>query len=127
MPNRDEEYLTKRRQQLQLRQRIITLVSFLGFTGSIVFGAVPVIQQGIQHPHSGIISAEDEVRQQVRDYELVLQREPQNQKALEQLYFLHLKLNDFKGSMVFMEKLVKLHPDRQDYRTLLVRMKKLEG
>ncbi|MFM6225001.1 MAG: tetratricopeptide repeat protein, partial [Dolichospermum sp.] len=48
-----------------------------------------------------------------------LQREPNNQTALEKLSILRLNLGDKQGAIALIEKLVELHPDRQDYQTVL--------
>ncbi|MFM5889767.1 MAG: tetratricopeptide repeat protein, partial [Dolichospermum sp.] len=60
-----------------------------------------------------------ELQKQIKGYELVLQREPNNQTALEKLSILRLNLGDKQGAIALIEKLVKLHPDRQDYQTVL--------
>jgi hypothetical protein len=58
---------------------------------------------------------------------LVLQREPNNQMALEKLSIIRLNSGDNQGAIALMEKLVKLHPYRQDYKTVLADAKKREG
>lgn len=55
---------------------------------------------------------------------MVLQREPNNQLALEKMSIIRLNSGDDKGASALMEKLVKLHPDRQDYNTVLRDVKK---
>jgi hypothetical protein len=70
-----------------------------------------------QQPAS--VSPESSLQQQAKGYELVLQREPNNQVALEKLSLVRLELKDTKGSVELLEKLAKQHPDRQDYQVVL--------
>ncbi|MBD2415466.1 hypothetical protein FACHB389_19215 [Nostoc calcicola FACHB-389] len=129
MAGSGEEYLISRKKQIERRQRILTIVSLVSFVGSTVFAAIPAIQQAIQSPKSvtASVSPESALQQQVKGYELVLQREPENQLALEKLSLLRLKLKDAKGAMEPLEKLVKLHPEREDYKVVLQQIRKQEG
>ncbi|BAZ32863.1 hypothetical protein NIES4074_53700 [Cylindrospermum sp. NIES-4074] len=142
MTSSSEDYLIKRGKQIERKKRIITIVSVVSFVGSTVFAVVPAIQQAIYHPQSATpqsatppsatppsatASAETALQQEVRSYELVLKREPDNQVALEKLSVLRLQLKDTKGSVEILQKLVRLHPDRQDYKALLEQMKKPQG
>jgi cytochrome c-type biogenesis protein CcmH/NrfG len=128
MPGSGEEYLISRKKQIERRQKIVTIVSLVSFFGSTVFAVIPAIQQASQpKPAIASPSAESGLQQQVRGYELVLQREPENQLALEKLSVLRLQLKDAKGAIEPLEKLVKLRPDRQDYKVVLERIKKQEG
>ncbi|MEH2247510.1 tetratricopeptide repeat protein [Nostoc sp.] len=128
MPGSSEEYLVTRKKQIERRQKIVTIVSILSFFGSTVFAVIPAIQQASQSkPATASTSPESELQQQARGYEIVLQREPENQLALEKLSVLRLQLKDAKGAMQPLEKLVKLHPERQDYKVVLEQIKKQEG
>ena len=128
MPGSDEEYLITRKKQIERRQKIVTIVSMFSFFGSTVFAVIPAIQQASQ-PKSAIASpsAESLLQQQARGYDLILQREPENQLALEKLSLVRLQLKDAKGAMELLEKLVKLHPERQDYKVVLEQIKKEQG
>ncbi|WP_445636153.1 TPR repeat-containing protein [Nostoc sp. DSM 114161] len=129
MTGKGEEYLIARKKQIEQRRKIVTIVSMVSFVGSMVFATIPSIQQAIQSPKpvAASVSPESALQQQVKGYELVLQREPENQLALEKLSLLRLNLKDAKGAMEPLEKLVKLHPERQDYKTVLEQIKKQEG
>ena len=65
------------------------------------------------------VSQESLLAAQERGYMGVLQREPQNQTALEGLANVRLQMDDKVGAIEPLEKLVKLNPDRADYQALL--------
>jgi hypothetical protein len=44
--------------------------------------------------------------------------------ALEKLSIFRLQSGDNRGAITLMERLVKLHPDRQDYKTVLADIQK---
>lgn len=128
MASSGEDYLITRRKKMERRQRILTWVSFVSFFGSTAFAGVSAVQQAFQpKPKPATASAQLSLQQQARGFELVLQREPENQVALEGLVNLRLKLNDAKGVRQPLEKLVKLHPERQDYKVVLEQVKKQVG
>ena len=60
---------------------------------------------------------------QLRGYESVLQREPENPNALRGIVDAKRGLNDIKGTVEPLEKLVKLNPTVPDYAVLLARTK----
>lgn len=60
---------------------------------------------------------------QLRGYESVLQREPENPNALRGIVDAKRGLNDIKGTVEPLEKLVKLNPGVPDYAVLLARTK----
>jgi hypothetical protein len=114
----ESEYFAQRQQKIQRRQRMLTVVSVASFFGSMVFTGISAVQRAIQAPlpeNAPIVT----LQQEIQGYELILQREPNNQLALEKLSLLRLKQQDRKGAIVLLEKLVKLYPDRQDYKFAL--------
>jgi cytochrome c-type biogenesis protein CcmH/NrfG len=105
-------------------KQIFALVSMVAFGGSTIFGMVSLFGSGLssQHPQksaTAAVSQESLLAAQERGYETVLQREPQNQTALEGLANVRLQMNNKVGAIEPLEKLVKLNPDRADYKALL--------
>jgi cytochrome c-type biogenesis protein CcmH/NrfG len=121
-----EEYLINRGKQIKRRQKILTIVSFVSFFGSMLFSAVPVIQKALQppEPKAAIKSPDSLLQEQARGLEMVLQREQNNQLALEGLVNVRLKLKDTQGAIQTLDKLIKLHPERQDYKVVLEKLNK---
>ena len=105
-------------------KQIFALVSMVSFGGSAIFGLVSLFSSGLssqhqQKPAIAPVSQESLLAAQERGYETVLQREPQNQTALEGLANVRLQMNNQVGAIEPLEKLVKLNPDRADYKALL--------
>ena len=114
-------------------KHIFALVSMVSFGGSAIFGIVSLFGSGLssqhqQKPATAAVSQESLLAAQERGYETVLQREPNNQTALEGLANVRLQMNNGKGAIEPLEKLVKLNPDRADYKQLLGQARQqLEG
>jgi tetratricopeptide (TPR) repeat protein len=73
-----------------------------------------------------------ELQQLEKGYQLVLQREPDNQTALQglletRLKLIQLGLGDVKSVIEPLEKLAKLNPERTDYRVLLAQAQQQAG
>jgi len=119
-------------------ERIAAVISIVSFGGSMIFGAVQAVSSGLnqdQEIRPAVASAEpssvslpkSEMQAQAREYELVLKSEPDNQFALEGLVQVRLQMRDRKGVVQPLEKLVKLNPTKQEYKTLLAQVKQEVG
>ncbi|BCL37773.1 tetratricopeptide repeat protein [Nostoc sp. MS1] len=128
MASSSEDYIIVRKKQIERKKRLLTIVSVVSFFGSMVFSGIRVIQTAVQNqstPSKTVtVSNESSLKEQERGYELVLQREPNNQTVMEKLSLTKLQLQDFKGANEILEKLVKSHPNRQDYKIVLEDIKR---
>lgn len=68
-----------------------------------------------------------QLEDQARGFELVLQREPENQTALQGLADARIKLGDIKGAIPSIEKLAALNPAQTQYTLLLAQAKVRTG
>ncbi len=114
--------------QMTIQQRAISLVSGLFFLGSLAVTAATVYKEAIASPQpaASLVAEQqaqetekDALKAQAEGYALVLQREPNNQTALEGLAKAQLDLGNKQAAIAPLEKLVQLHPDRVDYQALL--------
>ncbi|HBE17046.1 MAG TPA: hypothetical protein DEG17_19970 [Cyanobacteria bacterium UBA11149] len=108
-------------------QRILLLWSIVAFVASSGYGLFSLFSSAWQQPkRSGQNEAQlinKQLQEQEKGYELVLQREPENQVALKGLVDTRLEMKNVKGAIAPLEKLVELNPDREDYKTLLSKLK----
>jgi tetratricopeptide (TPR) repeat protein len=116
---------------------ILAVISFVGFS------IIPIIEaawtgnqaQKAAAPtpsqSASSVPTREQLQKQAEGYEMVLQREPDNQTALRGLLEARLGMGDVKGSIAPLEKLVKLNPNQTDYAVLLAQAKQqvndLEG
>lgn len=125
MTNSSDDYLVRRAKQIEQKRRIVTYIGLISFGGSIIFGGVNAIKQAWEKPQQAVVqTAGNDLQTQMKGYELVLQREPNNQMALERLSIMRLRSGDNQGGIALIEKLIKLHPDREDYKAVLADVKK---
>ncbi len=112
-------------------QRILIIISGIAFAGSTVFGMVELFSSALQEPKdnakTAAASRDSQLEAQERGYELVLQREPDNQVALQGLVQARLQMNDLQGAVEPMEKLVKLNPNNAQHKALLAGIKQRVG
>ncbi|MBD2462312.1 tetratricopeptide repeat protein [Oscillatoria sp. FACHB-1407] len=112
----------------QTQRRTFIFVSGVLFLGSMAASTVNLVVTGLLPTESApVVSEESSIEAQVRGYELVLQREPNNITALEGLANTRLEMNDPKGAIAPLEKLVKLNPDNADYAAQLAEARQQAG
>lgn len=103
---------------------IITLLSATAFLGSTIVGIYSMLagstrQQVEAASTTQTASIEQQLVEQEKGFERVLEREPENQFALQGLVDTRLKMEDFEGAIAPMEKLVELNPEQPEYQALL--------
>jgi cytochrome c-type biogenesis protein CcmH/NrfG len=117
--------MSKKNERKKRILRIFTIISALGFLGSAGFSFIRMLTNPAQ-PTQVSAQAEDLTQQlqaQVRGYEMVLQREPENQLALQGLVEIRLQMKDFERTIEPLEMLVRLNPKQEQYKTLLATIK----
>ncbi|MBV9387144.1 MAG: tetratricopeptide repeat protein [Chroococcidiopsidaceae cyanobacterium CP_BM_ER_R8_30] len=115
----------------QSRNRwLISIVLILAVVGFVGFSMAPLLNASYRHqtlPPTVNTTAKTNLADKARGYELVLQREPENQTALQGLVQARIQLQEIKGAIAPMEKLVALNPDRMEYKLLLAQLKQFDG
>ena len=72
-------------------------------------------------------SQSPQLEAQASGYQLVLEREPENQIALRGLLEIRLKQGDLEGATAPLEQMVQLHPEQTEYAVLLAQVKQRLG
>ncbi|GAB4382520.1 MAG: hypothetical protein Kow00121_42910 [Elainellaceae cyanobacterium] len=109
------------KRQREYKQKVMVLLSGLFFLSMAGFNFVNLFTNS--QIETAPVVAENPFQQEEQGYELVLQKEPENQAALEGLTNIRIEMNDLKGAIEPLEKLVQLYPERSDYKTLLDQIK----
>ncbi|VXD14219.1 conserved exported hypothetical protein [Planktothrix serta PCC 8927] len=116
---------------------VLAVIAFVGFSmGPLISGIVENNQSKRQPAptptQSAQTSQQSDLQAQARGYELVLQREPDNETALKGLLQAKLELIRFKQAEIKdviepLEKLAKKHPEDTRYSVLLAQAKAYTG
>ncbi|MGB3534378.1 MAG: tetratricopeptide repeat protein [Microcoleaceae cyanobacterium] len=107
--------------------RVMTLIAlglFLTHTGYYMGKGLFSPPKKAPPPKAVTADANSRLKTQEQSYQTVLEQEPENQIALEKLLMVRLEMNDAEGAIEVLEKLVKLNPDREDYRGYLEELKR---
>ena len=94
------------------------------------FSLLPVVGSIAQQASSQarvVPSQSPQLEAQASGYQLVLEREPENQVALRGLLKIRLKQGDLEGATAPLEQLVQLHPEQTEYAVLLAQVKQRLG
>ncbi|MEL6786504.1 MAG: tetratricopeptide repeat protein [Cyanobacteria bacterium J06607_15] len=97
-------------------------VSALPLVGSVVEG-----QQFAKNPNQEVITLSKQeltmLEAEASGYQKVLEREPNNDTALNGLLKIRLQQKDLTGAIAPLAKLAKIHPEQTEYSTLLAQAK----
>jgi tetratricopeptide (TPR) repeat protein len=112
--------------------KAVMFVGLLAFLGLSVFPIVNAFQTertpeaASPSPNSNGQEQAD-LEAQERGYELVVQREPDNEAALRGLLEVRLRQNKIEGAIEPLEKLAELNPEETRYQVLLAQAKQQVG
>ena len=103
---------------------VLGAVAFVGFSMLPLFESVikesqPITPSTPTASQSPIERQKFQQANEAREYELVLQQEPNNQTALQGLVNARIKLGDLEGAIAPVDQLIALNPN--DYRPLFVK------
>ncbi|EDX72629.1 tetratricopeptide repeat domain protein [Coleofasciculus chthonoplastes PCC 7420] len=114
---------------------VVLVLAVLAFVG---ISTIPLLRSVVESNQPSAVSTpnaqpslsteqQDQLEEQAKGYELVLQREPQNQTALRGLLEAKLRLGDVEGAIAPLETLAELNPDQPEYGVLLAQAKEQTG
>lgn len=111
--------------QKSIFQRVVVIVAGCAFLGSTAFGVLSMLGDARQEPVATDPNAEiiQQLEAQEQNYALVVEREPDNQVALEGLVQTRIQLGDFVGAIAPIETLLAQDPDNQIALQALVQTK----
>ncbi|MEM8603579.1 MAG: tetratricopeptide repeat protein, partial [Cyanobacteria bacterium P01_H01_bin.121] len=106
----------------------VSLIAFIGFSIAPLLGGFrrPADHSATApYPQEAGLSGEQQslLENQAQGYELVLQREPDNETALRGLLETRLEMGDIPGAIAPLERLADLKPEQPEYTILLAQAK----
>ncbi len=107
----------------------IIVVAFVGVSVIPFLNNEPSPQQA-NNPSSAPAQTQPEsenLADKAKGYEAVLEKEPENESALQGLIEVRIQQGDIEGALPPLEKLADLNPDQQAYRILLAQAKQQVG
>ena len=112
--------------------RVVTLIMGLGFVGSTLAIALGSVFSSNNYttetePSEDAPSVEEQIAMQVRGYEKVLEREPENLTALQGLAQIHLQTRNTEKAIAVLEQLVEYYPEQPEYAGILQILKQQQA
>ena len=106
---------------------LLMLLALVGFSIFPLLNSIVQVNQSLTKttsaPTSGFSDRQAQLEAQAQGYQLVLQREPDNQAALRGLLDIRLQQGDLKAAALPLERLAQLNPEQTDYWILLAQTK----
>jgi tetratricopeptide (TPR) repeat protein len=103
------------------------LFSLITASALPILGSVLEGQQFAKNPNQEVITLSQQelalIEAEASGYQKVLEREPDNETALNGLLNIRLQQKDLKSAIAPLEKLAKLHPEQTEYSILLAQAK----
>jgi hypothetical protein len=103
--------------------KIVLVVSGIAFLSSSLLGLGSLISKP-SPTENAPQSQNAQLQAEEKGFLAVLQREPNNQTALEGLVKIRLRTGDALGTKAALEQLVKLNPTNQQYKEFLAALNK---
>ena len=129
--------MVNKRRGFLMAVMVLVIIAFLGFSLSPLLGGLLEANQNNGQPtpestQSPVVDKELDLKAQARGYELVLQREADNQTALRgllqvQLELIQLGKGNIEEVIAPLEKLSELNPGNTDYSILLAQAQAYTG
>lgn len=114
------------RSQRRFQKIFVMTVSGLMFVSTSATSLIGLVSS--QSPKSESmpiqVSVKDTLKEEAKNYELVLKKEPNNRNALNGLVQTYLKLNDFDSAKKPLQKLIALEPQNKLHRELMANIQK---
>ncbi|MBF2002780.1 MAG: tetratricopeptide repeat protein [Synechococcales cyanobacterium C42_A2020_086] len=119
----------KRNRWITILVMAVGIFAFVGISVIVPFtGALQQNQRpGAPSPSPSASPSQADLEAQARGYELVLQREPDNQTALRGLVEVRIQQGQIEAVLAPLERLAALNPDQPDYTVLLAQTKQRLG
>ncbi|QGZ89549.1 hypothetical protein GQR42_08210 [Microcystis aeruginosa FD4] len=83
-----------------------------------------IVALGGQNVRQAAAAAFTTKESQKREYEIILEREPDNQIALQGLLKVQMEMQDFQGASTTLEKLIALNPEETAYQAMYQSIKR---
>lgn len=107
-------------------QRFFVIVSGFAFIISMGSGIISMFTKAGQTTQTEVaqevVAQNTQLEQQAIGYEKVLEKEPKNKYALDNLIKLRLEMKDMEGLQTQMDRLIKLYPNEPAFQEVIKAM-----